>query len=341
MKCASVASLAALVDGRILGDGSRQVRGVGDLRSAGPDQIGFVRSIRYAAAARESRAGALLVPEPLDTSCTQVVVGHVDAAFARVAAFFHPQPTAEAHRVHPSASVDPTAILHPPVEVAAGAVIEAGAEVGAGSLILANAVVGAGSRLGPGCVVHRGAVLYAGVELGARVVVHANAVVGSDGFGYVRDARGYAKVPQLGTVMVGDDVEIGAGTAIDRGTLGATRIGRGTKIDNLCHIAHNCVIGEDVAMAGGCLLSGSTILGDRVVLGGHVVSGGHLRVADDVRIGGNSALDDNVLAAGEYIGYPLSEKRRGLRNILALRSLYAMKQTLRDVCRRLGIQRPD
>jgi UDP-3-O-[3-hydroxymyristoyl] glucosamine N-acyltransferase len=320
MTVATVAALAELVGGRLVGDGSRSIVGLGDLRSAGPNQIGFVRHARYRAAAQSSRAGALLLVAALDTDASQILVDDVDLAYAKVALHFHPVPRAHVHRVHPAAVVDAEADLEPPVEIGANAVIGR-CRIGAGSVVMSGAVLMDGTTLGRNCVIYPNATIYANVRLGERVIVHASAVIGSDGFGYAHGTSGWIKVPQLGTVELADDVEIGAGTAIDRGTLGSTRIGPRTKIDNLCHIAHNCVIGSEVAMAAGGMIAGSTTIGDRCVFAGQVGIAGHLNVAADVRLGGATVVLRDIPNGGDYMGHPVIEKRRFFRLLRVLRGL--------------------
>ena len=330
----TVGSLAERVGGRVVGDSSRRIAGVGDLRSASPDQIGFVRDLKFRDLARASRAGALLVPEPLETEATQIVVANVPASFARIAAVFFPLPRATSQRIHPTAVVDPGATLELPVEVGPRVVIERGARIGAGSVLKPGVVVGEGCRLGRDCVLFPGVVLYPNVTLGDRVILHANCVLGSDGFGYAPDGPRYVKLPQLGSVVIGDDVEIGAGTTIDRGALGVTSVGRGTKIDNLVHVGHNSTIGEDVAIAGFCAYSGSTVIGNRVAIAGHVVTSGHNKVGDDVKIGGNSVVYYDLEEPGEYVGYPLQEKRQWFRTLRALDKLLDLQTDVRELKRK-------
>ena len=281
----TVTSIAALVGGTVEGDGGRSILGVADLRTAGPEHIGFVRDPHFKDMARDTKAGAVLVHELLETDATQVVVRNVTAAFARVAQHFHPVPTAAKHKVHESALIDPEAKIVKPVEIGPNVVIAAGARLGAGTVVMAGAVVRAGARVGEHCVIHANVVLYPGVTIGDRCILHAGCVIGADGFSYAQDGDELVKFPQMGTVVVESDVEIGANTAIDRGTLGATRIGARSKIDNLVQIGHNCVLGKDCALAGNCALSGSTILGDRVRFGGHVITAAHVEVCDDVNVG--------------------------------------------------------
>ncbi len=326
----TVKTLAARVGGVVHGDGALPIRGVADLRVAGPHDIGFVRERRYVELASKSGAGAVIVAEILDLPKPQIVVADVGAAFSRIAILFHPLQRAERHDVHPTACIDSSAILETPVEVGPHVVIGARTRVGAGSVLRAGVVLGDDVTLGEGCVLMPRVVLYARVRVGRRVIVHAGAVIGADGFGYAREGERWEKVPQLGDVDIADDVEIGANTAIDCGALGSTRIGRGTKIDNLVHIGHNCAIGEDCVIAGFSAFSGSTIIGDRVTIAGHVVTAGHQRIADDVRIGGNSVVRGDVPEAGDYMGYPLQPRARWARTLGAIDRLSDIRGRLRD-----------
>jgi UDP-3-O-[3-hydroxymyristoyl] glucosamine N-acyltransferase len=332
----TVGSLAKLVGGTVQGDAARSITGVADVRTAGPQHIGFYNDTKLADAIRVTKAGALLVKRPEDTPAVQIVVADVYAAFAKVASHFHPVPRASAHRVHETAFVADGVVLEQPVEVGPRAVIERGTRVGSGSVLRAGVLIGEGCRIGRDCVLHPGVVLYPGTELRNRVILHAGCVLGSDGFGYARDTDGsYVKFPQLGTVLVEDDVEIGANTTVDRGALGATRIGRGSKLDNLIQVGHNCQFGEHVAVAGLCGFSGSTILGDRVAIAGHVVSGGHIKLGNDVRVGGNSVLYRDIPEAGDYLGYPLQEKRRWMRTLRALDQVLELQAEVRELRRKL------
>jgi UDP-3-O-[3-hydroxymyristoyl] glucosamine N-acyltransferase len=216
--------------------------------------------------------------------------------------------------------VDPAAELEAPVDIGPRAVVGP-CRIGAGTVVRAGVVIGDGCVIGRDCLLHPNVTVYPRVQLGQRVIVHANAVIGSDGFGYAQDGATWLKVPQLGTTVLDDDVEVGAGTTIDRGALGNTRIGARTKIDNLCHIAHNCVIGADVAIAANCGIAGSTTVGDRCVIAGNVGISGHLAIGSDVRLGGGTVVLKDVPEAGDYMGHPLLEKRRFLRLLRVLRGL--------------------
>lgn len=316
----SVAFLAELVAGRLEGDGSRRIRGLGDLRDATEDRIGFVRHPRYYEAAAKTQAGALLATETIETNAALIVVDDVDVAYAKVAMHFHPLPHASEHFVHPTASVHPEAELQQPVHVGANASIGR-CRVGAGTYVFPGVSVGDGATLGERCVLHANSVVGDGCVLGDRVILQPNSVVGSDGFGYAREGAKWIKVPQLGIVVLKDDVEVGANSAIDRGTLGVTTIGARTKLDNLVHIAHNCTIGEDVVMAAGAMVAGSTKLGDRCVLAGQVGVSGHLKITDDCRFAGDTVVLKDVDEPGDYMGHPMMTKRKYMRVMRELRKL--------------------
>lgn len=316
----TVTSLAELVAGRLVGDGDRCVVGLADLRTARSDQIGFVRHPRYYEMAATTEAGALLAAEEFPTSASLIVVEDVDVAYAKVAMFFHPLPLAKTHEIHPTASVHPEAELEAPVRVAANASVGK-CKIGAGTAVLAGASVGDGAVVGKDCLFHPNSCVGHDVIVGDRVILQPNAVVGSDGFGYAREGGAWIKVPQLGTVILKDDVEVGSNSAIDRGTLGVTTIGRGTKLDNLVHIAHNCTIGEDVVMAAGAMVAGSTLLGDRCVLAGQVGIAGHLKIASDCRFAGDTVVLKDIEKSGDYMGHPVMEKRKYLRLMREMRKL--------------------
>ncbi|GAB4161486.1 MAG: UDP-3-O-(3-hydroxymyristoyl)glucosamine N-acyltransferase [Planctomycetota bacterium] len=331
----SVADLAELAGGRVLGDGAVRIHGVAPLELAGPGDLGFVRHPKYVEAAGRSGAGAILCGEPLEIDRPQIVVADVAVAYAKIASALYPPREVLRHSVHATAVVDPQARIEEPVEIGPGAVIGR-CSVGGGTILHAGVVVGDGSSIGSGCTLHPRVVIYPGVRIGDRVTVHAGSVLGSDGFGYANESGTWLKVPQLGGCVIGDDVEIGANCTIDRGALGDTTIGRGCKIDNLCHIAHNVSIGEHTAMAAGCMIAGSARIGARVTCGGHVVMAGHIAIADDVRIGGNSAAIRDVEEAGDYMGWPLMEKRQFARHMRVLRELVETQSEVEELKRRLA-----
>ncbi|MBK8098582.1 MAG: UDP-3-O-(3-hydroxymyristoyl)glucosamine N-acyltransferase [Planctomycetes bacterium] len=330
----TVASLATLVGGRVVGDGSRLIRGVSDLRRAGPEQIAFLRDGKYRDAARQTAAGALITAEPIDGQAAQIVVADVGVAYAKVALALHPVPQATVHRIHPTAIIDPDAKITAPVDIGPYVVVGR-SSIGPGSVLMAGVTVADDCVLGRDVVLYPKVSVYGSTTLGDRVLVHANSVLGADGFGYARQGAQWLKLPHLGELLVSEDVEIGANVAIDRGALDATRIGPRTKIDNTCHIAHNCQIGADCAFAAGCMVAGSTVIGDRVMLAGHVVIAGHLKIVSDVRLGGATILLEDVLEPGDHMGYPVQEKMRHLRNRRAYRDLADLRTTVEQLRQRL------
>ena len=314
----TIEELADHVGGRVVGDGNRRIVGVGDLRLAGPEVLCFVRNSRYFDAARSSGAGGLLVPKVIDgcESSSQIVVDMVDAAFARIAQIYFPLPRATELRIHPSASVEASAVLEGPVEIGPQASVGADARIGPGTVVGGGCYVGDGVVLGRDCILKPRVVLSDGVRIGDRCILHSGVIIGGDGFGYAPTAeRSWVKVPQVGSVVLGDDVEIGANSTIDRGTLGATEIRDGTKIDNLVHVGHNCRIGRHVAIAGFSAFSGSVTIGDRAICGGHTVASGHIRIGEDSRVGGNSVLFHGVPDREEVVGYPPMPRNRWFRLI--------------------------
>ena len=334
----TVGALAELVGGVTHGDPDRPITGVCDLRMAGPEQIGFLNDVKLESAAKTTGAGALIVKRMIESPASLIVVDSVYASFAKVALWFHPLPRAAQHSLHESAWIDESARIEEPVEIGPRCVVESGVSIGSGTVCKPGVVLGEGCSIGKDCVLYSGVILYPGVTLGDRVVLHGGCVIGADGFGYARERSGrYVKFPQLGTVVIEDDVEVGANTAIDRGALNVTRIGRGSKLDNLVMVGHNCQIGEDVVVAGCSAFSGSTEVGDRSVIGGHVVCSGHLKIGADVRVGGASVIIRDLKEPGDYMGYPVLEKRRWLRGMRSHEQLIDIHAEVKELKRRVGL----
>ncbi len=310
----TVGELAALVGGRACGDAAAVVTHVSSLTEAGAGALVFVERRKTLEALRACAATCCIVPrgawerlhawEGVPGACVEA--DDPKLAFALAAEVLHP-PRQREPGVHPAAVVAASAQLGAGVYVGPHAAVGEGARVGEGAQIHAGANVGDGATVGRGCVLHAGVVLYEGVTLGERVVLHAGVVVGADGFGYVRDAAGvYHKFPQVGTVVIGDDVEIGALTCIDRGALGATLIGRGTKIDNLVQVGHNVRIGERVVIAAQTGISGSVMIESDAIIGGQVGFGDHVRVESGAIIGSKAGvLPGKVVRAGVWWGVPV------------------------------------
>jgi len=314
------------------GDAEQLVDGVSSREQAKALELAFADSASTVAAALASDAGIVALPPGSASSYPHgkciVETAQPRLWFARAARLL--EPAASSSGIHPSAVIEHEVELGPEVSVAAGAVIEHGAHIGAGTRIDAGAVVGAGVRIGQHCHVYPRAVLYPGTTLGDRVVIHAGAVLGADGFGYVRDPQtgAYTQFPQQGTLAIEDDVEIGANSTIDRGALAETRIRRGTKIDNLVHVGHNCDIGEDVILVALTGISGSSTVGRGAILAGQVGIGDHAHVGPGVILGGQSGVfngktvsNDGLLPGTVLYGTPARPLKQVLREQAVLTRL--------------------
>jgi UDP-3-O-[3-hydroxymyristoyl] glucosamine N-acyltransferase len=328
----SLEEISGFVGGRVIGDVSVRISGVASFASAGGEDLVFVEDEKHLAAAFESGAGAVIAAEfgaGASPRRPLLICEHPKLAFARAAQLIRRDSysgNSRAGRVHPTAVIDSSAKLGKSVCVSERAVIAQQARIGDGTQIGAGCAIGEGVKIGRDCEIYPNVTMYPGTTLGDRVIVHAGAVLGSDGFGYVRERKSgrYEKFPQVGRLVIEDDVEIGANTTIDRGALDETRIGRGTKIDNLVHIGHNCIIGEDVVIAAQTGLSGSITIENGVVLGGQVGIGEHARVGEGVMLGGQGGILPNKILRGKGVafwGTPAQPLRQYLKQLATLSRL--------------------
>jgi UDP-3-O-[3-hydroxymyristoyl] glucosamine N-acyltransferase len=301
----SLQEIAEAVGARLIGDASVRVSGVASIASAGEDDLVFVEDLRYLASALGSKAAAVIASESGAGASGKplLICAYPKLAFARAARLLASDSHTRETGVRQSALVHPSALLGARVTVEERAVISENVEIGDGSGIGAGCVIGRGVKIGRACEIYPNVTIYAGTTLGDRVIVHAGAVLGSDGFGYVRDAASgkYEKFPQVGRLVIEDNVEIGANSTIDRGALDETRIGRGTKIDNLVHIAHNCLVGEDVVMAAQTGISGSAVIENDVVMGGQVGIADHVRLEEGVIVGAQGGVPSNKVLRGKGV----------------------------------------
>ncbi|WP_018262668.1 UDP-3-O-(3-hydroxymyristoyl)glucosamine N-acyltransferase [Methylobacterium sp. WSM2598] len=319
-------------------DGTLAVAGAAPLESAGPDDLAYMDNAKYAEALGRTRARACLVSPRFAARVPEgtaaLVTPQPYRGFAQVLARLFPSAARPgslfgATGVSPGSFVHPEARLEPGVVVDPGVVIGPGAEIGSGTVLAAGAVVGPGTRIGRGCAIGPGASLLHAL-VGNRVIVHGGARIGQDGFGFAMGAGGHLKVPQVGRVIIQDDVEIGANTTIDRGASRDTIVGEGTKIDNLVQIAHNVVIGRHCVIVAQVGISGSTTLEDYVVLGGQVGVVGHLRIGMGAQIAGSSNINKDVPPGARWGGTPAKPVREWFREMTTLKRLAARERGPED-----------
>jgi UDP-3-O-[3-hydroxymyristoyl] glucosamine N-acyltransferase len=317
--------------------GSLPLTGACTLERASPDDITLVDSPDKLHLLAKSRAGAAIVPAgtgPLDRPTIEAVDVH--GAFAATINRFRPPRTAVRGGVSPQAAVDPSARVGADVAIHPFATVGPDAEIGSGCTIHSGARIGAGCRIGAGTVIFPNAVLYDDTRVGARCIVHAGAVLGAHGFGYKSGPGGHALSAQLGWVELGDDVEIGANTTIDRGTYGPTEIGSGTKVDNLVMIAHNCRIGRHAMICSQVGVAGSTTTGDFVVMAGQVGVRDHVHIGDRAILGARSGVSSDIPPGVTVLGEPAIELRERKLQLATMTKLPEMRKTLKDILARVA-----
>jgi UDP-3-O-[3-hydroxymyristoyl] glucosamine N-acyltransferase len=301
----TAAEIARFLNGRLVGDGAVVVKGLAKIEEATPHDLSFVANVKYVRYLEETQAAVVLVSrgsKPTSRTTIEVEDPYVD--FLRLLELFHPKASWLKPGVDPSAVVDPTAVIGEDVTVGAHSYIGPRVRLGNQTAVYPLAVLAADVSIGEHCEIHSHVSIREGARLGNRVVIHDGAVIGSDGFGFAPTETGYRKVPQLGIVVIEDDVEIGANTTIDRATLGDTLIGKGTKLDNLIQVAHNVTIGSNTVIAAQTGISGSAKIGNDCRLGGQVGLAGHLRVADRAQIAAQSGVGGDVPAGETVSGSP-------------------------------------
>ncbi len=325
-----VHELAEIVSGRVVGDGETQIERIGDLDHAREGEIAYVENEKLLAAAAESKASCLIVRDGSQLSNrTLIEVANPKLAFSLIGAALHP-PVRREPAIHSTAVVAETADIALTAYVGPNVSIGEHTHVGAYTRLEAGVVLGDGVTVGDDCVLHPNVVLYDGVSVGNRVILHAGVCLGADGFGYVRHDLGYQKFPQVGTVVIEDDVEIGAHTCVDRAALGRTRIGRGTKLDNMVHVGHNCDIGERVVIAAQTGISGSVVIEDDAVIGGQVGFGDHTRVQKGAIIGSKAGiLPGKIVRPGVWWGIPVQPLDQYKRMNAHLNRLPEMREEIK------------
>jgi len=327
----TAAQIAEQLQGQILGDGSVPLTGLAPADCARAGDLTFAESEAYFAAAEQSQAAAVLVSGEF-TSPRKVVirVRNARVAMARILPVFFP-PDEHPHGIHPSAAIAASAQIDPTAHVGAHCVVGARVRLGARSVLMGGNHIGRDCQIGDDVCLFPNAVVYAKSQIGHRVSIHAGAVIGSDGYGYVFDEGRHRKVLQVGHVVIHDDVEIGANAAIDRGALGATVIGQGTKIDNLVHVAHNVTLGRHCLIMGQVGFAGSTRLGDYGVIASQSGIAGHLKLGHQVTVGAKSGVMRDIPDGGVVLGIPAAPDKQAKRQIIAVQHLPDLIRRLREL----------
>jgi UDP-3-O-[3-hydroxymyristoyl] glucosamine N-acyltransferase len=334
---ATLTELVARFGGELVGDGARQVQQVAPLDRATPDEIGFVSQSKYFPQLDTTRAGAVILPiDARDaTDLPRILTPNPYLYFARVSALLNPPPRPPAG-IHPAATVAPDVLLAADACIAAGAVIGAGARIGARTVIGPNCVVGEGAVIGADCLLHASVTVYHRCEIGDRAILHSGCIIGADGFGFAPNEGAWEKIPQIGRVLIGDDVEVGANTTIDRGALEDTIIENGVKLDNQIQVAHNVVIGAHTAIAACTGIAGSAKIGRHCTIGGAAMIFGHIEIADGTRISTNTLITKSLPKAGTYTSaLPFSEHEVWQRNAVHMRNLDKLVNRVKDLEKKL------
>ncbi len=333
----TAAEIAGQLQGEVRGDGSIVLTGFAPADRAHPGDLTFAENETYFERAEASAASAILVAGDF-TSATKVLIRVANArvAFARVLPLFFPEPVF-APGIHPSAVIATAARIDPTAHIGPHCVVGAQVRIGARTVLQGGNHVGADSQLGEDTNIFPNVTLYARIQIGHRVRIHSGTVIGADGFGYVFDQGVHLKVPQIGNVIIGDDVEIGANVTIDRGALGPTSIGKGTKIDNLVQIAHNVTIGDHSLLVAQVGIAGSCKLGNYVILGGQVGLAGHLKIGNQVTIAAQSGVMHDIKDGAKMLGTPAIPDRQFKRQVIAVQQLPELIRRVRELEKRLGI----
>jgi UDP-3-O-[3-hydroxymyristoyl] glucosamine N-acyltransferase len=332
----SIRDIATAVRGQVQGDDSRSISGAAGLDDAAPGDISFFHNPKYVPSLEKTRAEVVIIPEktngtPLPAGKTFIRVANPQWAFAQVLVLIERGKRRHPKGIDPRAAIHPEAKVSPEASIGPFAVVERGAEVGAGTILYSGCFIGADAKVGNDCLLYSNVVLREDTQVGSRVIIHPGTVLGSDGYGFATIEGKHQKIPQIGRVVIGDDVEIGANVAVDRATTGETRIGSGTKIDNLVHIAHNVQIGHDCLILGQVGISGSTKLANRVTLAGQAGVVGHITLGEGAVIAAQTGVMSDVEPGSVLFGTPA----RPIRQAMKLQALIGKLPEIYDAFRAL------
>lgn len=336
-----LSDLCSRVSGSLRGPGDVEIHGLAGLFDAGPGDLTFVASAQYGKALASTKASAVMIPTDFpEIPLPAIAVAQPDRVFESLVEIFRPRVVRPAVGIDRAASIAPSAEIAPDCAIGANAYIGEGAKLRKGVIVHPGAYVGADAEIGEGTEIHPNVVIGARVRVGARVILNPSVVLGGEGFGFRPGPRGLEKLEHIGTVVVEDDVEIGAGTTVDRARFGRTRIGRGTKIDNLCQIAHNVQIGAFCVIAAQTGLSGSTVVGNGCMLGGQVGTVPQVRIGDGAKIAARSGISKDTAPKAVVYGFVAGPHLERKREEAAVRQLPALLKRVRELERRLGIDEP-
>lgn len=333
----TAADIAKHLQGEVFGDASALLNSFAPADRAHPGDLTFAENADYFSRAEQSAASAIIVDGQF-TSDKKILIRVPNAriAFAKALALFFPEPTF-APGIHPSAVVSPEAQIDPTAHIGPHCVVGEKVCIGARSVLQGGNHIGAGTQLGEEVNLFPNVTVYARSEIGNRVRIHSGSVIGSDGFGYVQDNGLHRKVPQIGNVIIRDDVEIGANVTIDRGALGPTMIGKGTKIDNLVQIAHNVVIGDHCLVISQVGIAGSTKLGSYVILAGQAGIAGHLKIGNRVTVAAQGGVMNNIPDGEKWMGSPAQPDRQAKRTLISMQYLPDLLKRVTELEKKLGI----
>ena len=331
--------IAEMIEGEVVGDGGVEISGVAKIEEAGNGEITFLANKKYIKYLKESRASAVIVPMDIDEAGGKafIRVKNPYYAFLQMILLFHPPVPLIEKGIDPTAVVGEKSSLGKDLSIGAHVVIGRRCKIGDGTILMPGVVLGDDVTVGQNCLLHANVSLREKIILGDRVILQNGVVVGSDGFGFAPEAGSYHKIPQVGTVVIEDDVEVGANTTIDRATLGETRIKKGAKLDNLIQIAHNCTVGENTVIAAQAGLSGSTHIGSGVRVGGQVGFAGHMEIGDGAAIGAQSGVSKSVPKGVFMFGYPAKPHIEEFRIQAALKRLPQMLKQIKELNEKIQI----
>ena len=327
--------LAGKLNGKLIGpDGESEVSGVSTLQDAQTDQVCYFGNKLYRKYLKSTNALAVISRERLESSAENLIlVNDPYRAFREALILFRLESLSGFTGIHPTSVIHPDAVLSADVIVGPNAVVDSCARIGQGTFIGAGSVIGPGVTIGCGCYINPQVSIYHDCVIGSRVIIHSGAVIGSDGFGFIPDPEGHLKIPQNGNVVIEDDVEIGAGCAIDRAVVGSTLIGRFSKLDNLIQIAHNVTVGRGCLIAAQTGVSGSTEIGSGVIFGGQAGTAGHITIGDNAVIAAQSGVTKDVAAGKTVSGYPARSHERALRLNAAVSDLPEFRRKVLEFMR--------